>query len=338
MWLAIAGIVTVGIVTAAFVRGSGGGDTAAGSPGSVRHWLVYSVPLAHSAAGAQVVWSATPTNTRRVRLATGLSPLISPNGRWVAYTAGSFNHQKGLSMIPARGGRVRHAGTPGYPWVWSPDSRRVLIGPDGTGGPVTIVDVPSLRTTTLHLPPEAFHIGFSPNGKMLVFDNAETQSKSDIYTVVLATGATRRLTHDGRSALPLWGRHGIAFARVAGAGAANVWLIRPNGTGLRRLTRLAVGAYPADWSADGTRLLAAQPALANGRLFAVDLTKGTTRTLTPDIGDLVPQGLSQDGRTVLAAIGCGDNPAAPGLLETIPFAGGRPTIIERGACRASWNE
>jgi len=68
----------------------------------------------------------------------------------------------------------------------------------------------------------------------------------------------------------------------------------------------------------------------------------STRTVRPlgrpeRVGDLFAQGLSRNGRVVLAAIGCGGTASAYGLIETIPFAGGRPTVIVRGPCRASSN-
>jgi len=40
---------------------------------------------------------------------------------------------------------------------------------------------------------------------------------------------------------------------------------------------------------------------------------------------------------VLAATGCGEIPGYTGTLETIPFTGGKPTVIERGARRGSWS-
>ena len=89
--------------------------------------------------------------------------------------------------------------------------------------------------------------------------------------------------------------------------------------------------------ADGTKLLAAIPPSHNGQLWAVDVRTGDARPLTPFVGDLYAQGLSNDGQTVLAAVGCGGMPRPYGYLETIPFAGGKPHVIVRGPCRASWN-
>jgi hypothetical protein len=42
-------------------------------------------------------------------------------------------------------------------------------------------------------------------------------------------------------------------------------------------------------------------------------------------------------QAILAGIGCGGRPSAVGLLETLPFAGGKVTVIARGPCRGSWN-
>jgi hypothetical protein len=153
----------------------------------------------------------------------------------------------------------------------------------------------------------------------------------------VAGGAPRRLTSDRRSLSPLWGPRLIAFHRGGFGRGGDVWLIRPDGTGLRRLTRTNAGIYPAAWSADGGKLLAANPATHNGRLWAVDVASGRARDLTGWVGDLFPQGLSRDGRVVLAAVGCGGLLSREGILETLPFAGGAPTVVARGPCRGTWN-
>jgi hypothetical protein len=117
----------------------------------------------------------------------------------------------------------------------------------------------------------------------------------------------------------------------------DVWVIDEDGGDSHQLTHTRAGIYPAAWSADGQHLLAAYPATNNGQLYVVDAASGAARPLTPFVGDLYAQGLSRDGRTVLAAIGCGEIVSPYGIVETIPFAGGRPTVIVRGPCRASSN-
>jgi dipeptidyl aminopeptidase/acylaminoacyl peptidase len=181
---------------------------------------------------------------------------------------------------------------------------------------------------------------FSPDGSTLAFQHS-TGSGSDIYTVRRTSGVIHRLTDDHRSAFPLWGPGGIAFERFGPDRCMNchgdVWVMDERGSNLRQLTHTRAGIYPAAWSANGRHLLAAYPATHNGRLYAVDAASATARPLTPFVGDLFAQGLSRDGRTVLAAIGCGGLATPYGLVETIPFAGGHPTVIVRGPCRASSN-
>jgi hypothetical protein len=75
----------------------------------------------------------------------------------------------------------------------------------------------------------------------------------------------------------------------------------------------------------------------NGKLYSVNVSTGEAKDLTGFVGDLYAQGLSRNGTTILAAIGCGGTLSPFGRVETIPFAGGRPTVIARGPCRASWN-
>jgi hypothetical protein len=47
--------------------------------------------------------------------------------------------------------------------------------------------------------------------------------------------------------------------------------------------------------------------------------------------------VSGDGKAVLAAVGCGGMPSLVGYVETIRFRGGKPHVIARRPCRASWN-
>jgi hypothetical protein len=72
-----------------------------------------------------------------------------------------------------------------------------------------------------------------------------------------------------------------------------------------------------------------------GRLYAVSLPGGQTVALTAPTPNLVPEGLSANGKTVLAALFC-HSPGEHGLIEAIPFAGGAPTVLLRGPCDAQW--
>jgi hypothetical protein len=108
-----------------------------------------------------------------------------------------------------------------------------------------------------------------------------------------------------------------------------------SGGDARRLTHTGMSLAPAAWDASGDRLLADSDNGLAGRLYAVSLPGGQTVALTAPTPNLVPEGLSANGRTVLAALFC-HSPGEHGLIETIPFAGGAPKVLLRGPCDAQW--
>jgi Tol biopolymer transport system component len=292
--------------------------------------LVYAVP-ANSNASHSWIWRARPDGTHRVRLVEGHNPQLAPNGRLVAYTRAKDE----LYVVPISGGRPRvlRRGA-GYiaGFVWSPTSRRIVVVQTRS---LVLVDVATGHARTFGR--RGGDPSFSPDGRRIVFDRVD-QTGGDLELFDVRTGSARRLTSDHRSFLPVWGPRAIAFNRAGFLRGGDVWLLEPRTGGRRRLTHTSAGIYPVAWSADGRRLLAANPATHNGRLWAVDVRTGRARDLTGWVGDLFPQGLSRDGRTILAAIGCGGTISLFGVVETLPFAGGRAHVIVRGPCRASWND
>jgi Tol biopolymer transport system component len=274
------------------------------------------------------IWRARPDGTHRVRLVKGRNPQLSPNGRLVAYTRSPHE----LYVVPISGDKPRllrrlvgeKAFITGF--VWSPTSRELVT----VERSLVLVDVETGRARPFGR--AGGDPSFSPDGRRIVFDRID-QIGGDLELFDTRTGQTRRLTGDHASFFPAWGPRGIAFERDG-----DVWLLDPDRGRERRLTHTRAGIYPAAWSADGRRLLAANPAIHNGRLWAVDVRSGRARDLTGWVGDLFPQGLSRKGRTILAAVGCGGTISPFGVVETLPFAGGRAHVIVKGPCRASWND
>ena len=218
----------------------------------------------------------------------------------------------------------------GTPPVWAPNSRRIAFWAGEKPG-LVFVDIPSGKLKVTHLPISDF--SFSPDSRRIAY-----VANGDLYVMPAHGGQPIRLTGDRKSLGPVWGRLGIAFTRFTHDAHGEIWLTHGRKHDARQLTHTGDYAiFPAFFSADGKELLAANPAMHNGRLWAVDVPSGNARPLTPWVGDLFPQGLSRDGRTVLASIGCGGMIGPYGVVETIPFAGGKPHVIVRGPCRASWN-
>jgi TolB protein len=78
---------------------------------------------------------------------------------------------------------------------------------------------------------------WAPNGKRLVFARASASSGSALYVVPIG-GKAERLTHGTADGSPDWSPDGkwIAFERDTGRKSTDLFLIRPDGSGLRRLT------------------------------------------------------------------------------------------------------
>jgi Tol biopolymer transport system component len=311
-------------------------------PTPKRELLVYAKPSGSPPfGGPEVIYRSTPTGQDPVRLVPGNDPALSPDGRWVAFWRSRPGSSGRLFVISSRGGQPRAlAADASDAIVWSWDSQ--FIASESLGR-VTIVHAPSGPVRTFKVPQGSGNYTFSPDGKTLAFSHS-TGSGTNILSITLPDGRIRALTSDDRSYAPLWGPRGIAFERfgINGKGDrcgnchGDVWLMNADGSNTHQLTHTHAGIYPAAWSANGDHILAAYPASHNGKLYAVDVTTGDARALTGFVGDLFAQGLSRNGNTVLAAIGCGGMATPYGLIETIPFAGGQPSVIVRGPCRATW--
>jgi hypothetical protein len=121
----------------------------------------------------------------------------------------------------------------------------------------------------------------------------------------------------------------------------NLFEVQPDGGSLRRITALRIpnllsGLVPIELSADGTRLLAEFVGQDTGVGFAVDPRTGNTRSLSRNSETgFVGFDLSADGRTVLGQTG-GPDPAARHNVATMPYRGGKPTVLVRRAAFPDW--
>src|SRR5262249_10198839 len=107
----------------------------------------------------------------------------------------------------------------------------------------------------------------SPNGKQIVFVS-NRGGFANLWLLDRATKRVRRLTkHDSGDFRPSWSPDGqwIAFSsdrdstkRRSGFGTLHVteiYLVRPDGTGLRRMTKAQAVAGSPTWSSDGKKLV-----------------------------------------------------------------------------------
>lgn len=157
---------------------------------------------------------------------------------------------------------------------------------------------------------------------------------------------TVRTVRGGGVSSPAWGLTEIAFAMLTPRGrnsTLDVAVIRPDGSGLRRLTRFRpttelYGPRPVVWSADGTRLLAGmvgQDAWTFRESYAVDPIRGGVRLIAHSVS---PSVLTRDGRFVIGQTG---DEESTGLdrsnVVRVPWGGGTPRILLRQAVVPSSN-
>jgi Tol biopolymer transport system component len=126
---------------------------------------------------------------------------------------------------------------------------------------------------------------FSPDGQRIAFPAAD----GSLASVAVSGGPAERITSptppgsQRRDADPVYSRSGdwIAFTRAPGRGDSDVCLVRPDGSGLRRLTTTPPPAEPGEprtgssalaWSPDGASLLA----FRHDHFAVVDVAGGTS--------------------------------------------------------------
>jgi Tol biopolymer transport system component len=151
--------------------------------------------------------------------------------------------------------------------AWSPDGERLAFEA-GTRLAVMRGDGTDFRLLAQQTADDG-EPAWSPDGRKLVFSGArgpEPDSGTDLYTLDLGSAMLRRVTFaGGRDHSPAWSSRGrIAFTRGGEVvppgsgnpfrpGSGNIYIVRPDGRGLRQLT-YRNGSDPA-WSPHAGKLI-----------------------------------------------------------------------------------
>jgi dipeptidyl aminopeptidase/acylaminoacyl peptidase len=219
-----------------------------------------------------------------------------------------------LALLPALllltiGGSVARAGcTPTLEWEdagprWSPDGSsiafyRVLPGCDPAPVAIEVIDEAGgaarlIGTTNGQWPPT-----WSPDGKELAFGGPLGIALASIEEG-RTTGVTRGITR-GMDTAPAWSPDGawIAFRRGPPAGGPELWIVRPDGSGARRLAAgLHDRALPA-WSPDSREIAFAGYSGGSVEVQIVDVATGRIRTVAPSPAFDATPSWSRDGSTI----------------------------------------
>lgn len=189
-----------------------------------------------------------------------------------------------LAAAPAAGGPL-------------PDSAGVLVANDGR---LLLVD-PATRDTT-DLGVRARSYDWSHDGSAIVFaaDRGRARPPGSLW-VMRADGSGRHRVAPSIASAgpPEWSPTGtmITFTRVVSPTATSLYVVRPDGSGLRRLIR---GPNPTNphWSPSGRRLLYLNGRPSRRALYVVDVRTGSSKRLVDRVHYYSDPGWSPDGSMI----------------------------------------
>jgi dipeptidyl aminopeptidase/acylaminoacyl peptidase len=302
------------------------------------------------------VYTAADNGSGVHKVGPGNSPHMAPDGESVAYFHEAPGHGTELKLAPVRGGATR---TLMVGWrepfylAFSPDSTTIaaLRGAELGKRKLVLIDIASGAQRVLA---SGYFSGFSfsPESGELAYSKANSESyppRSDVYRVPIAGGKPVALTHDHASEDPLWGPGGkIVFVKLLDAnkrkyGPKNeLYLMNPQGKGVKRLTHTNVdpllqGLFPTAWSDSGNQLLAEFEGQDTSYAVKVNPKTGAQKPVVKaeEMG-FVGTALSGDGKTILGYEG-GFDPGNQHSVVTIPYTGGKPKVLIKGATEPDWS-
>jgi hypothetical protein len=295
------------------------------------------------------VWIANGDGSnahKAVKIAFG--PSLSPDGRRLAYRVPRRPDALPILWVRTFAGRRTTRIDAAMDVAWGPQGRRLVYS---TRQRILLADVESGRRRLL----ARGHVccpSFAPGGDAVVFtrssENFGRGVRSDVYAIRLSDGQVTRLTHDGHSDKPVWGRGWIAYSHFHGQGAGgspirDLRLMRPDGSGKRLLAdghddlrQAELGIEPVQFSQDGRRLLACLANEFGCPPVTFSLPDGRRHILRVRRRGEQAWGaaISRDGTQVLAEVGKFE---PPWRVVAVPFAGGTPRVLARNANGPTWS-
>jgi Tol biopolymer transport system component len=145
-------------------------------------------------------------------------------------------------------------GLPGYgDPAWSPDGSRLvflrapgkgdgdlfIVGADGFAAERVLEGWPGRETT------------WSPDGTRLAY---YSQQDGAIHVMNLDGSQDHRISDSNATGDPAWSPYGSAIAFTARDEGGAIFVVRPDGSGLRQVTAPPGSDFDAAWSPDGTRI------------------------------------------------------------------------------------
>jgi hypothetical protein len=283
------------------------------------------------------VWIADGEGRHTRRLAAGNYGLVAPQGDVVAIDRG----ENDVYLVRSDGSSERLLARHLRPYLWAPDgrtllayNRRALFGLDVRSGRRTLL----MRGST-------YGASVSPDSRALVYALATRKDPTggcnehvDLHVVGLDGRGDRQMTHDGRSALPLWGPRHITFARILpSCMSPTLWRVRPDRSRLRLLAHVPrrfldhgfYGLSPLGWLADRKHLVLGLRSEWGEEAVLLHVPSGRLRHQHRYVDDVAADG---------ALVGTQGGAEGPYTIIVFRASGGRSRLVAHGSvCCADWN-
>ncbi|MCA9971348.1 MAG: S9 family peptidase, partial [Anaerolineales bacterium] len=231
------------------------------------------------------------------------APQWSPNGRFLAFSMNGHVH-----VVPADGAglpaNVTDFTAAAWGPTWLPDSQRLIVSAarrDCTKLLLTDRDGGWPRPLTHGESGDDYDPRPSPDGRFVAYVHRPLTdlNRLDLRLLDLETGHDHPLTGSPKQKdwHPRWSPDGQTLAFLSQRGGFNdVWLIRPDGEGLRRLTQLGMDVGEFAWAPDGRSLAATLNRGGAVDLALIDAASGAVSDLCTGLGIHARPNWGPDGR------------------------------------------
>jgi hypothetical protein len=317
----------------------GGGGREAGP---VERHLVY---VRGDGISAASIWIADVSGAHSRRLAPGDVGVLSPDGRTVAVA----RRGHGIFLVSSDGKRLRRLTERRLrPQAWSPDGQMLIATVETEHAVAELVEIDRSGRVRTIAGGSLYGFDFSPSGHELVYSRAPESTfegicgdQFDLYVAKLDGGSAKRLTHDGLSAFPVWGKSGIALSHFPASSslqdcaAPGIWMVDSDGSHLRPIIARApdsitlsgfYGLQPRAWL-DDDHLLVGLRSESGTEGAVLNLPRHRLRRLN-DYADEA----SSDGRF---SVGSGGEQTL--ALSILRIRDGHRVFQRKESCCPDWN-